>query len=125
MAPKKDDKKKEAAPEQTGPSEEERELVEKELLISYLKSKLGRCGVERALSANAPASGPGPSGTAAAHLLDAKKLCAAATAALLNDDAFFPSSFLRVCAQVPGPGRAAAGGELQAVGGPGGPEAEP
>lgn len=44
MAPKKEDKKdaKATAPLE-GPSEEELELVEKELLISYLKSKMGRC----------------------------------------------------------------------------------
>ncbi len=42
MPPKKDDKKKaEEIPVEDGA---ERELVEKELVIGYLKSKLGRCG---------------------------------------------------------------------------------
>ena len=42
MPPKKDDKKgaAEAPPPDDGA---ERELVEKELVIGYLKSKLGRC----------------------------------------------------------------------------------
>lgn len=46
MAPKKDDKKDaKAAVVQEGPTEEEKELIEKELLIAYLKSKVGRCGI--------------------------------------------------------------------------------
>ncbi len=44
MPPKKEAPAK-APAEETGADDEERELVEKELVITYLKSRLGRCGL--------------------------------------------------------------------------------
>ena len=43
MPPKKETSAK-APAEDGGADDEERELVEKELVITYLKSRLGRCG---------------------------------------------------------------------------------
>ena len=44
MPPKKEAPAK-APAEESGADDEERELVEKELVITYLKSRLGRCGL--------------------------------------------------------------------------------